>query len=283
MSQHPDTLTRRHFLYKTGLVAAGTLFGNSLPVKALIPPPQKPRIAVILDDVGYNISHVTPFLELGVPITFSILPRIFYSRRLAGMIHDQGHEIMLHQPMEPHNPLINPGPGALYLSQPTEKLHGIISENIDSFSYAVGVNNHMGSLFTESPQKVAAALKVFKTKDFFFIDSVTSHNSHAFDTAARLKMKTACRNIFLDNVPEKSAVCAQLKKLKAHALTTGQAIGIVHPRTASASALADFFGSRETHGLEIKYISGILKNRLQQRVLASDKAGFSKAGFHNCR
>lgn len=261
MSQNSATFTRRQFLYKTGLLAAGTLFGNSISASALTPPPVRPQIAIILDDVGYNISHVTPFLELGVPITFSILPRIFYSRKLAAMIHDQGHEIMLHQPMEPHNPLINPGPGALYLNQQTYELHSIIEENIDSFPFAAGVNNHMGSLFTESAQKVAAVLKVFKKKDFFFVDSVTSHNSHAFDMAARLNMKTACRNIFIDNVKEKTAICGQLEKLKNYAITTGQAVGIAHPRPETACALAEFFYSGETDGLKVSYISGILDKK----------------------
>ena len=204
------------------------------------------------------MSYIQPFLELNVPITFSILPRIHYSRRLARMINDEGHEIMLHQPMEPHNILLNPGPGTLYLNQNIEELQEIIEENIISFPFSVGINNHMGSLFTESKQKVLDALKVFKSKEFFFIDSITSRNSQAFITAKNMNMKTSCRNIFLDNQNNKYSICRQLAKLKKHALKFGSAIGIAHPRPETASAMSEFFYSGEAEGFSVEYISGIL-------------------------
>jgi len=264
MSGNSNKLTRRDFLLKTGGITAGAVFGNSLMVQAMSGKPffaGIPNIAIILDDVGYNLTYVKPFLELNIPITFSILPRVLYSRRLAKMIHDQGHEIMLHQPMEPHNPLINPGPGALYLNQSFEELHEIVEENIASFPFAVGVNNHMGSLFTESRQKVSETLKVFKEKDFFFVDSVTTRHSHAFDTAANLNMKTVCRNIFIDNKNDRLSICQQLKKLKAHALKFGFAVGIAHPKPETACAMAEFFSSSETMGLSVKYVSEIVDAR----------------------
>lgn len=260
MSKNLTKLTRRDFLLKTGTATAGaffssTLFSHALPEKR--PIINKPKIAIILDDVGYNFSHIRPFLELAVPITFSILPRIHHSRRLAETINNEGHEIMLHQPMEPYNSLLSPGPGALYLSQSVEKLHKTVEENIMSFPFAVGVNNHMGSLFTESKQKVSETLEIFKTKEFFFIDSVTSRNSHAFITAKNLDMKTASRNIFIDNQNNQTSICRQLSKLKKHALKFGSAIGIAHPRKETAYAMADFFYSGETEDLSVEYISGI--------------------------
>jgi polysaccharide deacetylase 2 family uncharacterized protein YibQ len=261
MSKKSPKLTRRDFLLKTGAVTAGAVFSSNFFAHAL---PEKspiinnPKIAIILDDVGYNMSYIRPFLELKVPITFSILPHIHYSRRLAKRINDEGHQIMLHQPMEPHNSLLNPGPGTLYLNQNIEELHETVEKNIMSFPFAVGVNNHMGSLFTESRQKVLETLKVFKAKEFFFIDSVTSRNSHAFVTAENLNMKTASRNIFIDNQNNKTSICRQLAKLKKHALKFGSAIGIAHPRPETACAMAEFFYSGEASNLSVEYISGIL-------------------------
>ena len=261
MSKKLASLTRRDFLLKTGAVTAGAIFSSNFLAHALTeksPIINNPKIAIILDDVGYNMSHIRPFLELKVPITFSILPHIHYSRRLAKRINDEGHQIMLHQPMEPHNSLLNPGPGTLYLNQNIEELHETVEGNIMSFPFAVGVNNHMGSLFTESRQKVLETLKVFKAKEFFFIDSVTSRNSHAFVTAENLNMKTASRNIFIDNQNNKTSICRQLAKLKKHALKFGSAIGIAHPRPETACAMAEFFYSGEASNLSVEYISGIL-------------------------
>ena len=68
-----------------------------------------PRLAIIIDDIGFSRSIAQQFLNLKVPITFAILPKLEKSRDLAEEIHAQGHEIMLHQPMEAHNSRINPG------------------------------------------------------------------------------------------------------------------------------------------------------------------------------
>lgn len=268
----PNTkLSRRKFLLKTALLTAGAFSGTSLFLKPFtralavgqgqktaFPPGKQPQIAVIIDDVGYNVSRVMPFLEFGVPITFSILPHLMYSERLAKTIHAEGHEIMLHQPMEPYNSSINPGPGALYLSQTTQEQHRIIEGNIASFPFAVGTNNHMGSRFTESREKVSATLKVFRERNFFFIDSFTSRDSIAFNMARDLNMSTAFRNVFIDNRWDSDYVCQQLLRLKKHAIKFGHAIGIGHPRPETVSALRGFLEEIESSGIAIVYASRIV-------------------------
>jgi hypothetical protein len=218
----------------------------------------RPKISIIIDDVGYNVSRVLPFLDLGVPITFSILPRLPYSSKLADMIAAEGHEIMLHQPMEPCNSSIDPGPGALYLCQSSEEVYKILVENTSNFPCATGVNNHMGSRFTESPEKVTETLKILKERNFFFIDSVTTRRSVAFSTARQLRITSAFRNVFIDNQWDKPYICRQLSRLKKHALRFGHAIGIGHPRPETVSALKDFFDGLEASGFSIANASQIV-------------------------
>ncbi len=248
MSKNHKSCSRRDFLIKTAAGAAGSLIGTCPLVSALAQPqiktsdtvPAHARLAIIIDDVGYNATRVLPFLELGVPITFSILPRLRYSARLAEKLHSAGHEIMLHQPMEPCNQLIDPGPGALYLSHKADEICTIIEENLSSFPFTAGVNNHMGSRFTESREKTQDALTVFRERSLFFIDSFTSRNSIAFDTARDLDMIAGFRDVFIDNRVDKDYICLQLQKLKKYALNYGYAIGIGHPRPETVSALAEF-------------------------------------------
>lgn len=251
MNDRGQKFSRRDFLLKTALFTASSLVGtnrflnhsahayNSTAPENVLQ--KKPMIAIIIDDVGYSFSRVLPFLKLNVPITFSILPRLTYSQKSAEVIHSEGHEVMLHQPMEPHNKTIDPGPGALYISQSMTEQHRIIDENISSFPFASGANNHMGSCFTERKDKIEDTLKVFEERGFFFVDSCTSPCSEAFSAARELKMNTAFRDVFIDNRREKQYVCLQLKKLKQHAMQFGSAIGIGHPRTETAAALAEFF------------------------------------------
>ncbi len=268
MPKRENMLSRRDFLRTTTAATAGTLLGGSTLFEGVAraafsePEPEEvylnPRISLIIDDVGYNRSRVMPFLELGVPITFSVLPHLTYSCKLADKIHADGHEVMLHQPMEPYDRKIDPGPGALYLGQTVQEMNSVIVKNLESFPFAVGVNNHMGSRFTESQNKVAESLKVFRERDFYFIDSFTSSNSVAFETARQLRMRSAFRNVFIDNVWDKDYICSQLAKLKRHARRFGHAIGIGHPRLETVRALEEFFDGAEEEGFVFTYASKIV-------------------------
>jgi polysaccharide deacetylase 2 family uncharacterized protein YibQ len=199
-----------------------------------------PKIAFIIDDIGSSISRAKAFMSLKMPMTFAILPKLQYSNILAQEIYEKGHEVMLHQPMEPYAQDIDPGPGALYVSYKDDEIEEIIKENLAQIPQASGVNNHMGSRFTSCSNKVVEALKIIKQKNLFFVDSLTSRHSQAYKLARRLNMKSAPRNVFLDNSLELSDVRRQLRHLKQHALIHGEAIGIGHPHLSTLFALYDF-------------------------------------------
>jgi polysaccharide deacetylase 2 family uncharacterized protein YibQ len=260
-----QNMDRRNFLLKSAGLLVGSFFGvNSFSKvfaleKHKIQPFIQPRIALIIDDIGYSLSRARRFLDIGAPITYSILPRLAYSHDLAIEIHDQGHEIMLHQPMEPTNVnLFDPGPGALYVGDGVEKIGMIMEENISGIPFAVGVNNHMGSRFTECREEIGAALSIVKKRGLFFIDSLTSSRSKAYQTARRLHIAAAGRNIFLDNLHEKSAVFHQLNKLKKHAQKYGHAVGIGHPFPETARAIGQFIKDIKDSDVSLVYMSGIL-------------------------
>jgi polysaccharide deacetylase 2 family uncharacterized protein YibQ len=177
---------------------------------------------------------------------------------LAVEIRYKGHEIMLHQPMEPYNTYFDPGPGALYVGDDAGKIGRILAENISAVPYAVGVNNHMGSKFTSSPREIKETLRVVKNRQLFFVDSWTSRRSKAYWTARRLHMSTARRNFFLDNVQDESAILSQLFKLKRHALKFGSAIGIGHPFSETAEAVTRFLATTRTSQLSFVHASSVI-------------------------
>ena len=217
-----------------------------------------PRIALIIDDIGFSFSAARRFFNVGIPITFSILPQLPKSRDLAAEAHARGHEVMLHQPMEPYNSGFDPGPGALYVGDRVERIRKTVEKNLFDVPFATGVNNHMGSKFTESRKEISEILRVIKKCDLFFVDSVTSWRSKAFRVARELQMTTSRRNIFLDNIPDESAILFQLQSLKIHARKYGCAIGIGHPFPATAKAIERFSKSLDDSGTSLVHISKIL-------------------------
>lgn len=264
MSYFEKNINRRRFLLKSAITTAGCLLGLTSFSKAFALEETKKnqngsRISLIIDDIGYSVSRARRFLELDVPITFSILPRLADSASLSLEIKRSGHEIMLHQPMEPYNPSLDPGPGALYAGYGEERIMRVIEENISEIPFAAGINNHMGSKFTAIPDKMYHALRIVKEKNMFFVDSLTSNHSKGFATARSLNMAAAHRNIFLDNIVEESAILYQLLKLAKIAHEHGSAVGIGHPFPETASAIKTFCNRLTDSRVSLVHISEVIK------------------------
>jgi polysaccharide deacetylase 2 family uncharacterized protein YibQ len=257
-------LDRREFLVKSSSFLFGTLFALNGFSKAFASTlcktfsSSQPRIALIIDDIGRVSYQARQFLELGVPITFAILPRLLKTHALAEEIHDQGHEIMLHQPMEPYESSIDPGPGALYVGDAMNRIDRIMMENISDVPFARGVNNHMGSRFTSCEKEMNEVLQVIKNEGFFFVDSLTTNHSAAYSTAKKLEVSAARRHIFLDNCLEESTILSQLARLKNIALKNGYAVGIGHPFPETAKAVEGFLDTLRGSPFSLVYISQVL-------------------------
>lgn len=253
---------RRDFLVKGASFLVGAMFGGSWISDAFACEgvtsgrAQVPRIALIIDDIGFNPSRARQFLDLEVPITYSILPRITYTQQLALEIHEAGHEVMLHQPMEPSSPEVDPGPGALFVGDGPARIAKVMEENISEIPFATGVNNHMGSRFTASEPEMEEALAVVKEKRLFFVDSLTSSRSTGYETARRLHIAAAFRHLFLDIQLDEPAILYQLRRLKRRARLYGVGIGIGHPFPETAQAVGKFI--RDLEGIRLVHISSLI-------------------------
>lgn len=257
-------MDRRNFLLKSASFLFGSLFGlNSFSRALAFGEPKngsslQPRVALIIDDIGPSFCRARQFLELGVPMTFAVLPRFRKSHKLAVEIHGKGHEIMLHQPMEPCQSNLDPGPGALYVGDGAKRIIKIMEENISDVPFARGVNNHMGSRFTTCEKEMSEVLRVIKSENLFFVDSLTTSRSTAYRTAKRLEVSTARRNIFLDNRLAESAILSQLHKLKRLAVKYGRAVGIGHPFPETAKAIKLFLSDNNHPDLSFVHMSQVI-------------------------
>jgi polysaccharide deacetylase 2 family uncharacterized protein YibQ len=255
--------SRRTFLKQAAFTAAAAMVNPSqcLFASETAADGVRPMLAVVIDDVGYHRRNARAFLKLGVPLTFSVLPQVPHSVQLAEDIHRAGHEIMLHQPMQPHSPLVDPGPGALYVQHTRADMEEIIAANLAELPFACGVNNHMGSLFTESRPLVSDMLDIFRQQSFFFVDSFTTSDSIAYRTARELNMVSAYRNVFIDNEPDVELIYRQLLAAKRRALRSGSAIAIGHPRPETVQALAGFLREIPASGIELVYASAVARRK----------------------
>jgi polysaccharide deacetylase 2 family uncharacterized protein YibQ len=194
------------------------------------PPRTLPKVAIIIDDFGYDQETASSFLELDGIWTFSVLPHSPFQSEIASAIHNTGRDVLLHLPMEPlEYPAVNPGAGALTTAMAREELLDQLLADLGSVPFIVGVNNHMGSKLTQDAAKMHQIFRVLKDHRLFFVDSLTSPLSCCAEAAKLVDLKFACRQVFLDHVQEPHAIRFQIKRLVTLAKTKGQAIGIGHP------------------------------------------------------
>ncbi|MEA3467550.1 MAG: divergent polysaccharide deacetylase family protein [Thermodesulfobacteriota bacterium] len=201
-----------------------------------------PMVAIIIDDMGYHKKIGNELLALPMNLTFSFLAAAPFTPELEEKAFQAGRVILLHQPMEPKGKEWDPGPGAMFLGQSKEEQKRLFTSNLEAVPHAVGVNNHMGSLYTADREAMDAFMQLLQEQGLFFVDSFTSADSQGLTAARAAGVPTARRHIFLDNVHSPDKVCEQLKKLVQSADENGWAIGIGHPNEATLTALTNCRG-----------------------------------------
>lgn len=221
--------------------------------------PLRPRIAIVVDDLGTDRQVAEELLRLDSPLTFSILPLQPYSRRIAQEAHDKGREIILHFPMEPRGfPLQDPGKGALFVTMGEKELLRQLRKDLDAVPFIKGVNNHMGSRFMEDGEKVRLVLRELKKRGLFFLDSRTTAKSTGYHIALELSLRAGERDVFIDNETDAKDINAQEERLIHIALKNGKAIGICHPYPSTIAALKRMITKIKAEGIQIVSLSQAL-------------------------
>lgn len=220
---------------------------------------QKPKIAIVIDDLGDNLTVAKKIIALPAKLTISILPQTPQAIIIAELANEKGHEIILHLPMEAHTRPDLLGPGALFSNMDFDTFLNILQDDIESIPYIAGFNNHMGSLLTEDKEKMGWVMDEVKNHSLYFLDSRTSQNSIARDIAAQKSVRTIERDIFLDHSILSNDMMLQLKHLKFIAKTKGQAVLICHPYPATLAFLKSNLNSLKNE-FELVKLSQLLKN-----------------------
>ncbi|ANC93073.1 divergent polysaccharide deacetylase family protein [Azospirillum humicireducens] len=228
---------------------------NALPAEV---PQGRPMIAIVIDDMGLDRKRSTRMAGLRGPLTLSWLP---YARDLqvqARAARANGHELMLHMPMEP-SVMADPGPNALLVSLDRGEIVKRARAALDSFDGYVGVNNHMGSRFTADRAALAPVLAELHRRGLLWLDSRTTPNSAGIGLAREMKMPWVGRDIFLDNQETVAAVKAQLAKTEQVAKRQGYAVAIGHPHDATIDALASWLPEVQKRGFVLVPVSAVVR------------------------
>jgi polysaccharide deacetylase 2 family uncharacterized protein YibQ len=227
------------------------------PVAAPTPAPKPPgSIVLIIDDLGFEGQPIDRVMALDPDINFAILPNGNRASQIAGRLNEGGFEILVHLPMEPIGDA-SPGENAILTSMSDEEIVRLVHQNLRAVPYARGVNNHMGSRATADRRVMASVLGALPD-GMYFVDSRTGGDSVAEAVARELNVRTAARQVFLDDVRTASAVREQLRILTRIAEEKGVAIGIGHPHRVTLDVLSEEIPNLKRRGFRFLRASAIV-------------------------
>ena len=238
----------------------------------LAPPPSfsanHSYIAIIIDDIGHNQRAGERAIDIQAHLTFAVIPETQHAARLASYAHNAGKEVMVHLPMA--NTMNQPLGGLALTNDLSEQdIAEVLNQAVRLVPFAAGINNHMGSALTQEPQAMIWLMRAVKRHKLFFIDSRTTHKTVALEIALQENIRTASRDVFLDNDRSPYGIDKEFRRLLTVAKRRKTAIAIGHPYPATLQYLEHAIPMLKREGVRLISVSEILKLRLAERQLAS--------------
>lgn len=220
----------------------------------------RPRVAIIIDDWGYDWEFADAFLDFPEPLTVAVIPHLGLSREQALQAHSAGHEVILHMPMEPENVDIDLGPGGIYTSMSADEIADALASALAAVPGVVGMNNHMGSRATADTDVMRTVLRVLRERGLFFLDSFTAATTVGPVVARDMAVPYAVNQVFLDHEDDEEHIRGQIHRLLAVAERQGSAVGIGHVRPRTYRALMDMLPELHAAGVEFVVVSELLRD-----------------------
>ncbi|WP_392552248.1 divergent polysaccharide deacetylase family protein [Orbus wheelerorum] len=222
-------MKQRSVLYK---------FGLCLFLFFIIPITYAAKLALVIDDFGYREQNEEQVILLSPEITIAVLPNTPNGTHIATFAHQNGNDVIIHLPMAPisKQPLeVN----TLVPSMSEDEIQRIVGQSIEKVPYAIGMNNHMGSLMTADLAGMEKVMKSLSHYSLFFLDSKTIATSKGILAAKKYRVPTVVRDIFLDDTQNEAAIAHQFNLAIKHAQKYGSAVAIGHPYSTTVKVLKE--------------------------------------------
>lgn len=223
------------------------------------------RIALVIDDVGYQWDLDRALLELDPRVALAIIPEGPHAPSLARMASEQQREVMVHLPLG--------GLGydncrlaltCIGMDWDEGRIREHLIEQLRRVPGAIGLNNHQGSHFTGNEEAVrrlvGAIVEVgdqWLGRSLIVLDSRTVPGTKLESVARSQGLAALRRRVFLDHDNAPEAIASAWQDLIDLARYHGSAIAIGHPRPNTLAFLRLALPSLEAEGVELVTISDL--------------------------
>ena len=194
------------------------------------------NLVIVIDDFGYRQHNEEQIISFSPNITVAVLPHSPNAKRIATLAKQNGNDVIIHLPMAPlgKQPLEK---DTLYPSMNQDQISRIIDDAVKNVPYAIGVNNHMGSLMTSDLKGMEQVMDVLSHYSLFFLDSKTISKTQVKRAASKYNIPVVERDVFLDDEQNEQAITHQLDQAIYLARKNGFAIAIGHPYPQTVNVL----------------------------------------------
>jgi hypothetical protein len=192
-------------------------------------------------------------------ITFSILPNLPYSKRVAKLASSKGYEVILHLPLESNDESAPAEEGTIKTDMSDGEMLALLEEDIESVPGIKGASNHQGSKATRDERTMNVILADFKKRGLYFFDSLVTSKSVCREAAERIQIPYAKRDIFLDNENSPEYIERQMMVLKKIAFKRGSVIAVCHDRKNTINVLNRMMPEFSSEGIKFVYLSDMVK------------------------
>jgi hypothetical protein len=223
----------------------------------VMPPNAPAKLVIIIDDVGVSYKNSMEVIRMKQPLTLAFLPYAEGLGPMTELAQENGHELLIHMPMQPMNEKLDTGPIALKPGMEEKEFRSMLDQAFESFDGYIGINNHMGSKLTQDQESMDLLMDILAEHDLMFVDSKTIHSSVAGRTAKKHGLVYAERDVFLDHEDSDEFVLNALKLLENVAKRKGYAIAIGHPKASTIRGLKQWIPTLKERGFEIVPVSEV--------------------------
>ncbi len=220
--------------------------------------PGRPRLAIVIDDLGNDRAQADSLFRIAYPLTVSVLPHEANSGEIAEEAHRRGYQVMLHLPMA-SNAGDKDEPIELHPGMAPAAVEKTFADMLDTVPYAAGVNNHEGSLGTADQKLMDDLMPLLHQRNLFFIDSRTTAATVAETAAHAAGVAAARRNVFLDDEQSVPAIRKQFVLALRDAREKGTALAIGHPHPETLEVLNEMLPEAERQGVRLVFASDLAR------------------------
>ncbi|MFO0408012.1 MAG: divergent polysaccharide deacetylase family protein [Labrys sp. (in: a-proteobacteria)] len=225
--------------------------------------PDVPRIAILVGGLGISQSGTSAAIaKLPPEVTLAFAPYGDDLPTIVQRARAQGHEVMLHAPMEPFDyPDNDPGPQTLLSDSSPEQNLDRLRWQMSRFPAYVGIVNYMGARFTSSEAAMGPVLKEIGSRGLLYADDGTSPRSLAAGLARSGEVPDVGADVVIDAEPSPKAIDGALARLEQLARERGMAMGVATGLPISIDRIAAWAEKLDERGILLVPVTGLLPAR----------------------